>query len=75
MPLYSRSNKKSIATSVSKARFFSIVMDGSTDKGNIDDELFLVLWCDIDSREERVLTEMSYLSVSRPKAVTGKGLL
>jgi hypothetical protein len=23
--------------------FFSILMDGSTDKGNIDDELFLVL--------------------------------
>ena len=23
-------------------------MDGSTDTDNIDDEMFLVLWCDVD---------------------------
>ena len=29
-------------------KFFSILMDGSTDVNKIDDKLFLVHWCDID---------------------------
>jgi hypothetical protein len=33
---------------LAKAKFFSLLMDGSTDSGNIADELFLVLWCDVD---------------------------
>ena len=49
-------------------------MDGSTDTGNIDNELFLVLWCDVDGRDERVHTRMSLFTFSRPQAVTGKGL-
>ena len=28
---------------LSKAKFFSVLIDGSTDKGNVDDELFLVV--------------------------------
>ena len=31
-----------------KAKFFSLLLDGSTDKGNIDNELVLVVWCEID---------------------------
>ncbi len=49
-------------------------MDGSTDTGNIDDELFLVLWCDVDASDEKVHTRMSFFAVTRPEAVTGKGL-
>ena len=40
----SESMKQNVATTVSSARFFSILMDGSTDASNTDDELFLVMW-------------------------------
>lgn len=59
---------------LSKSQFFSLLMDGSTDTGNIDDELFLVLWCDVDCDDQLVHTHMSYLCVSRPKSVNAKGL-
>lgn len=42
-------------------------MDGSTDKGNIDDELFLVLWYDIDGADEMVHTRMRFFAVARRK--------
>ena len=54
--------------------FLSLLMDGSTDTDNIDNELFPVLWCDVDGRDERVHTRMSLFTFSRPQAVTGKGL-
>ena len=38
--------------SLSVAKFFSLLMDGSTDSGNMDDEMFLVLWCDINSNDD-----------------------
>ena len=49
-------------------------MDGSTDKGNIDDELFLVLFCDTNSSDERVHTRMNFFTVATPRAVTAEGL-
>ena len=53
----------------------SILIDGTTDKGNIDDELLLVVWCDTDSDDEKVHTRMSFFAVARPKAVMGKDSL
>lgn len=49
-------------------------MDGSTDTANIDDEMFLVLWCDVDHDDEMVHTNMSYFAVARPKHVDAQGL-
>lgn len=49
-------------------------MDGSTDVGNVDDEIFLVLWCDMDSSDEKIKSRMSFFAVCRPKEVTGEGL-
>ena len=49
-------------------------MDGTTDKGVIDDEMFLAVWCDVDSSDERVHTRLSYFSMGRPKQVTAVGL-
>ena len=40
-------------------------MDGSTDSGNIGDELFLAVFCDIDGMDERVHTRMMFLAVLR----------
>ena len=50
-------------------------MDGSTDSGNIDDEIFHVLWCDVDRSDEKVRTRMIFFAVCMPQESTGKGLL
>ena len=68
------SRRVQLTDRLSNDTFFSILMDGSTDKGNIDDELFLVVWCNTDGSDEKVHTEMSYLSVARPKTVNAQGL-
>ena len=47
-------------------------MDSSTDSANIDDELFLVIWCNTDG--QIVCTNMSYLCVARPKKVNSQGI-
>ena len=45
------------------AKFFSLLMDGSRDVGNIDNELFLVVWFDKEGMGEQVFTHSSYLSI------------
>ena len=48
---------------LNSVKFFSILMDGSTDAGKIESELFLVMF-DKDGVDEKVLTKMEYLKVS-----------
>ena len=52
-----------------------ILMDGSTDASNTDNELILVRWCDTDSTDEKVHSRLSFLTVYRPDSVTAEGLL
>ena len=54
---------------LTEAQVFSILINGSTDTGNIDDEMFLVFWCDTDCDDELVHYNMSYFAVGRPKQV------
>ena len=49
--------RKELIEIVSKINFFSIVMDGSTDKGNIDDELFLLIWCDTNGMMRKYIVK------------------
>ena len=70
-----QSRRLELMNTLSKAKFFSVLMDGSTDKRNVDDELFLVTHCDIDGLDERVHTQMDFLCVHRPATVTAAGLL
>ena len=49
------------------AKFFSVLLDGSTDKGNIDNEVILVVWCERDGVDEKVHTRMEYFTVVRPQ--------
>ena len=54
--------------------FFSLMMDGTCDSGNIDDEMLLVVWCNTKASDEKVHTRMMYFILTRPKDVTGAGL-
>ena len=66
--------RKDLLQTLAKAKKFSLLMDGSTDTGNIDNEILLVVWCDPDGSDEKVHTRMDFLTVSRPQSVTARGL-
>ena len=59
---------------VNSANFFSVLLDGATDLGNNDNEVALVVWCEISASDERLHTRIAYLGVERPKNATGIGL-
>ncbi len=70
-----KSKRNELRERLKKAKFFSLLLDGSTDKGNIDNELCLVVWCDTNSSDEKIHSQMNYLTVCRPQSVTAEGLL
>ena len=57
-----------------KAKFFSIQADGSTDAGNIEDELFLALYSDPHAQDGRVHVRDKFLTVRRPSCSNAEGL-
>ena len=52
-------------STIAKAKFFSLLMDGSTDQSNADNELLLVLWCDPNGKDEKVHTRISIQSLMK----------
>lgn len=48
-------------------------MQQLTIKGNAEDELFLVLWCDTDGVDERIHTHMSYFCSGQATAYYSSG--
>ena len=69
------SKRKDLLSVVSSAKYFPLLMDGSTDHSNTDNELLVVLWCDANGVDERIHTRMSFLSLHKPQSVTAQGLL
>ena len=69
-----QTRREDLAQKLASANFFSILMDSTTDKGNIDDEMFLVLWCDVNGSDEKVHTKMKFFAVARPTGLTEAGL-
>ena len=59
---------------ISKARFFSIQADGTTDKGNIEEEMFLVVYCDFQSSDKKVQAHSRFLAVRQPTNANAAGL-
>ena len=70
----SKRQNGSTATKTCRPTIFSLLLDGSTDTSNIDNEVVLVVWCDPDGSDEKVHTRMDLLTVSRPQSVTACGL-
>lgn len=64
-----------LISAVAQAKFFSLLIDGSTDKSNADNEATLVVWFDPEGENEKVCTKIGYLTVYRPHHVTAEGLL
>ena len=72
--LFAESGRQQPNAMVTNAHFFSLLMDGSTDASNHDNELILVQWCDTNSSDEKVQPRLSFLTVHQPQSVNAEGL-
>ena len=50
------SRRQELMKKLGDAPFFSLLLDGSTDKGNINSELVLIVWCDVNGSDEKLRT-------------------
>ena len=66
--------RREIVNKINHTKFFSILLDGSTDKGNIDNEVILLIYCDTDGHDEIIHTRTMYFKLIRPTSVTAEGL-
>ena len=66
--------RQMLVKSLDKAKFFSLQLDGSTDSANVEDEVFLVVFCDPYSSDGRVHVRNYFLTVRRPERVNAAGL-
>ena len=64
-----------IVNSLARAKFFSLQLDRSTDVGNVEDEVFLTVFCDTYSADGRVHVRNEFLTVRRPSRSNAEGLL
>ena len=69
-----QSKHQSLIDKLSKAKFFSLLLDGSTDRSNVDNIIFLAVYCDYSARDEKVHSRMPFLKVDHPASGTGEGL-
>ena len=68
-----QSLKEGLAGVLTKANYFSIQADSSTDCGNIEDELFLVVYFNAHTQGGRVHVH-NFLAVRRPQRSDANGL-
>ena len=69
-----RDLKEQLLRALSRSKFFSLQADGSTDSGNIEEELFLVLHFDPYSKDGTVHIRDSFFTVRHLSSGTGQGL-
>ena len=55
--------------------FFSFLMDGTTDAGNQEGELIVLLYCSKDATAQVVTSCIRYLSINIPDKANANGLL
>ena len=67
MHYIAESRRQELLDHLRNAIFFSILLDGSADKGNIDSELILVVRCDVNGTDERA--HQNGLFQSQPASV------
>ena len=70
----SQSKYQSLTNELTKANFFLLLLDGSTDCSNVENIMFLAVYCDTNASDEKVHSKMTYLMVDRPSSATGEGL-
>ena len=67
--------RKQLREAINKANFFSIQIDSSTDCGNVDEELFMVLFFDgLSGAGGKVVIRDKFFAVRHLRRGTGQGL-
>ena len=66
--------RQAIRQKLENAIFFSLLLDGTADTANIENELIIAVWCDKNGSDEKVHTKVDYLTLVRPQSVSGQGL-
>ena len=61
--------------SLSSARFYSFLKDGSTDAGNVEDEVIVILYSTIDEAAQEIRSCTRFFSVEAPTKADANGLL
>ena len=69
------SQRQGFFHSLSTAHFFSFMMDGTTDAGNIEDELIVILYCKKDDATEEIKSCARYYTVEIPTRADADGLI
>ena len=67
--------KQQLLASLNNSKFFSVQVDASTDSGNVEDELFLVLYFDPHGADGKVHVRDRFFTVRQLNSGTGQGLL
>ena len=68
------SQRQKMLKQLGQAKFFSLLIDGSTDKASVDNEVFMAVWCDINAADKKIHTQATYFHVGRPYTVDAAGL-
>jgi len=58
----------------SESGFFSLLIDGSTDASNSEDEIVFVMWSDVSSDDHVIYTRLTYHSMHTPLHTNAEGL-
>ena len=74
MEFIARDLQEQLMKALSRSKFFSLQADGSTDAGNIEEELFLVLYFNPYSQDGKVHICDSFFTVRHLSSETGQGL-
>ena len=56
------SNRQTLITTTCNAQFFSLLIDGSTDKSNSDNELVMVVWYVKNCTDKKIYTQIRFLT-------------
>ena len=70
-----QSKRQSLMNELTRTNYFSLLLDGSTDCSNVENIMFLAVYCDFNSSDEKVHSRMTYLTVDRPSSATSEGLV
>ena len=69
-----REQQEKLLHELSKAHFFSLQVDSSSDAANIEEELYLVLYLDFTTQNGKVCVESKYFCTRQLRSGTGEGL-
>ena len=69
------SQRQRFLDSLNGTKFFSFMVDGSTDAGNVEQELVFVLYCYIDHKSRQISSCTRYLGVVSPESANTEGIL